>query len=150
MVSLPIPGQSRWRFPDPATAGEDGLVGIGADLEPATLVDAYRQGIKILESLQADPATASPTDVPPLAQLCNQLGRLIHCTARDGEAEAAADGRQQHRLGEQLSHDARAAGAEHHADRQLLLSRLRSRQQQIGDVGAGDGENAHHRADQDP
>ena len=45
MVSLPIPGQSRWRFPDPATVGEDGLVGIGADLEPATLVDAYRQGI---------------------------------------------------------------------------------------------------------
>jgi leucyl/phenylalanyl-tRNA---protein transferase len=42
---LPIPGPSRWRFPDPATAGEDGLVGIGADLEPATLVDAYRQGI---------------------------------------------------------------------------------------------------------
>jgi leucyl/phenylalanyl-tRNA--protein transferase len=42
---LPIPGPSRWRFPDPAAAGEDGLVGIGADLEPATLVDAYRQGI---------------------------------------------------------------------------------------------------------
>jgi leucyl/phenylalanyl-tRNA---protein transferase len=42
---LPIPGPSRWRFPDPATAGEDGLVGIGADLEPATLVDAYRRGI---------------------------------------------------------------------------------------------------------
>src|SRR4029453_19015364 len=44
-ISLPIPGPSRWRFPDPATAGEDGLVGIGAALEPATLVDAYRQGI---------------------------------------------------------------------------------------------------------
>jgi leucyl/phenylalanyl-tRNA---protein transferase len=44
-IPLPIPGPSRWRFPDPATAGEDGLVGIGADLEPATLVDAYRQGI---------------------------------------------------------------------------------------------------------
>jgi leucyl/phenylalanyl-tRNA---protein transferase len=42
---LPIPGPSRWRFPDPAAAGEDGLVGIGADLEPATLVDAYRRGI---------------------------------------------------------------------------------------------------------
>jgi leucyl/phenylalanyl-tRNA---protein transferase len=42
---LPILGPSRWRFPDPATAGEDGLVGIGADLEPATLVDAYRRGI---------------------------------------------------------------------------------------------------------
>ena len=41
---MPVPGPSRWRFPDPATAGEDGLVGIGADLEPATLVDAYRRG----------------------------------------------------------------------------------------------------------
>jgi leucyl/phenylalanyl-tRNA--protein transferase len=44
-AALPIPGPSRWRFPDPATAGEDGLVGIGADLEPTTLVDAYRRGI---------------------------------------------------------------------------------------------------------
>jgi leucyl/phenylalanyl-tRNA--protein transferase len=42
---LPVPGPSRWRFPDPVTVGEDGLVGIGADLEPATLVDAYRRGI---------------------------------------------------------------------------------------------------------
>ena len=42
---MPSPGPSRWRFPDPATAGEDGLVGIGADLEPTTLVDAYRRGI---------------------------------------------------------------------------------------------------------
>jgi leucyl/phenylalanyl-tRNA---protein transferase len=42
---MPVPGPSRWRFPDPAGAGEDGLVGIGADLEPATLVDAYRRGI---------------------------------------------------------------------------------------------------------
>jgi leucyl/phenylalanyl-tRNA--protein transferase len=42
---MPVPGPSRWRFPDPAGATEDGLVGIGADLEPATLVDAYRRGI---------------------------------------------------------------------------------------------------------
>jgi leucyl/phenylalanyl-tRNA---protein transferase len=42
---LPVLRPSRWRFPDPATAGSDGLVGIGADLEPATLVDAYRRGI---------------------------------------------------------------------------------------------------------
>ena len=42
---MPNPGPSRWQFPDPATAGEDGLVGIGADLAPATLVDAYRRGI---------------------------------------------------------------------------------------------------------
>jgi leucyl/phenylalanyl-tRNA---protein transferase len=42
---MPVPGPSRWRFPDPATAGEDGLVGVGADLEPATLLDAYQRGI---------------------------------------------------------------------------------------------------------
>ena len=42
---MPVLRPSRWRFPDPATAGEDGLVGIGADLEPATLLDAYRRGI---------------------------------------------------------------------------------------------------------
>jgi leucyl/phenylalanyl-tRNA---protein transferase len=42
---VPAPGPSRWRFPDPAAAGPDGLVGIGADLQPATLLDAYRLGI---------------------------------------------------------------------------------------------------------
>jgi leucyl/phenylalanyl-tRNA---protein transferase len=42
---LPVPGPSRWRFPDPAAAGDDGLVGVGADLEPVTLLDAYRRGI---------------------------------------------------------------------------------------------------------
>jgi leucyl/phenylalanyl-tRNA--protein transferase len=42
---MPDPGPSRWSFPDPAGAGEDGLVGIGADLAPATLLDAYRRGI---------------------------------------------------------------------------------------------------------
>lgn len=42
----PVPvGPSRWRLPDPREADEDGLVGFGADLEPETLVDAYRRGI---------------------------------------------------------------------------------------------------------
>lgn len=36
---------SVWRLPDGTTADADGLVGIGADLAPATLVDAYRRGI---------------------------------------------------------------------------------------------------------
>ena len=38
-------GPSRWALPDPSEADELGLVGFGADLEPATLVDAYRRGI---------------------------------------------------------------------------------------------------------
>jgi leucyl/phenylalanyl-tRNA---protein transferase len=38
-------GPARWQFPDPASADADGIVGLGADLEPETLVHAYRQGI---------------------------------------------------------------------------------------------------------
>jgi leucyl/phenylalanyl-tRNA--protein transferase len=40
-------GPSAWRLPDPSTADPDagGLVAFGADLRPATLVDAYRRGI---------------------------------------------------------------------------------------------------------
>ena len=40
----PVP-PSAWVLPDPSQADPDGVVGIGADLAPATLVDAYRNGI---------------------------------------------------------------------------------------------------------
>ncbi len=43
--TVTFPSVSRWRFPDPSTAGEDGVVGFGADLQPDTLLHAYRQGI---------------------------------------------------------------------------------------------------------
>lgn len=36
---------SAWLLPEPDVADEDGVVGIGADLAPGTLVDAYRRGI---------------------------------------------------------------------------------------------------------
>lgn len=38
-------GPSRWEIPDPRRADPDGVVGVGADLQPATLVAAYRNGI---------------------------------------------------------------------------------------------------------
>jgi leucyl/phenylalanyl-tRNA--protein transferase len=34
-----------WRFPPADTADEEGIVGIGADLEPGTLLAAYRSGL---------------------------------------------------------------------------------------------------------
>lgn len=40
----PVPASS-WLLPDPTDADDDGVVGIGADLAPGTLVDAYRRGI---------------------------------------------------------------------------------------------------------
>ncbi len=36
---------SVWQLPDPSESDEDGVVGVGADLAPGTLVDAYRRGI---------------------------------------------------------------------------------------------------------
>jgi leucyl/phenylalanyl-tRNA--protein transferase len=38
-------GRSRYRFPDPRTADADGLLATGGDLEPSTLIAAYRQGV---------------------------------------------------------------------------------------------------------
>ncbi|MGQ0847461.1 MAG: leucyl/phenylalanyl-tRNA--protein transferase [Sporichthyaceae bacterium] len=39
------PGPSRWQFPPTDIADAHGLMGVGADLEPATLLAAYRHGI---------------------------------------------------------------------------------------------------------
>jgi leucyl/phenylalanyl-tRNA--protein transferase len=43
---LPInPPPTRWALPSPLSADPDGIVGIGGDLEPGTLVAAYRRGL---------------------------------------------------------------------------------------------------------
>lgn len=43
---MPIePAPSQWELPSAHTAGDDDLVGIGADLEPGTLLSAYRAGL---------------------------------------------------------------------------------------------------------
>lgn len=39
------PATTRWSFPPASTADENGLVGAGADLEPGTLLHAYRSGL---------------------------------------------------------------------------------------------------------
>jgi leucyl/phenylalanyl-tRNA--protein transferase len=42
-------GPNRWRFPSPPEMPEGDLVSVGGDLEPETLVDAYRRGIFPME-----------------------------------------------------------------------------------------------------
>lgn len=43
---MPIaPPHSHWRFPSADTADGNGLIGVGADLEPGTVLAAYRAGI---------------------------------------------------------------------------------------------------------
>lgn len=43
---MPVePPPPRWGFPDAGSADDHGVVGIGADLEPGTLLAAYRAGL---------------------------------------------------------------------------------------------------------
>ena len=43
---MPVePPRTPWAFPDPRAADEHGIVGGGADLEPGTLLVAYRAGV---------------------------------------------------------------------------------------------------------
>jgi leucyl/phenylalanyl-tRNA--protein transferase len=43
---VPIePAPSRWDLPDPGGAGSDDIIAIGGDLEPGTVLDAYRRGL---------------------------------------------------------------------------------------------------------
>lgn len=46
---------SAWRFPHPDTADAHGVVGVGADLEPETLIGAYRRGIFPMPVGEHDP-----------------------------------------------------------------------------------------------
>jgi leucyl/phenylalanyl-tRNA--protein transferase len=39
------PPPTRWRLPDPELSDDDGIAGVGADLEPGTLLAAYRMGL---------------------------------------------------------------------------------------------------------
>jgi leucyl/phenylalanyl-tRNA--protein transferase len=39
------PPSTRWQLPSPRAADRDGIVGIGGDLEPGTLLAAYRRGL---------------------------------------------------------------------------------------------------------
>ena len=71
-----------------------------------------------------------------------------HAPARDdGTAEAGGE-RQHHALGEELADQAAASGADRRAHDDLAAARRGARQQQIGDVGAGDEQHEAHRAEQ--
>ncbi len=39
------PPPTRWELPSPRTADRDGIAGVGGDLEPGTLLQAYRRGL---------------------------------------------------------------------------------------------------------
>jgi leucyl/phenylalanyl-tRNA--protein transferase len=66
------PPPSRWDFPPADTADDNGVVGIGADLEPGTLLHAYRHGLFPMPLHQGGPLawwSPDPRGVLPLDRL---------------------------------------------------------------------------------
>ncbi|HEU5322998.1 MAG TPA: leucyl/phenylalanyl-tRNA--protein transferase [Methylomirabilota bacterium] len=87
---VPLP-PSRWRFPDPRAADAEGLVAHGGDLEPATLVDAYRRGIfpwpadaRALLWWSPDPRAVLPVEGP-------RVSRRLARTLRQGRFRVTLD-----------------------------------------------------------
>lgn len=64
------PPPSQWRFPSARSADENGVVGLGADLEPGTVLEGYRNGIfpmpiddgRLLAWWSPDPRGVLPLD----------------------------------------------------------------------------------------
>jgi leucyl/phenylalanyl-tRNA--protein transferase len=94
-------GRTPWRIPDPSTADLDagGVVGFGADLKPATLVDAYRRGIfpwphpgVAVPWFSPDPRAILPLDGMKVARSLRQrMRRSGWTTTVDGAFEAVVD-----------------------------------------------------------
>src|SRR3954447_13469354 len=67
---MPIePPQSPWAMPNPLDADRSGLVGVGADLEPGTLLTAYRSGLFPMPVRKAEPVgwwSPDPRGVLPI------------------------------------------------------------------------------------
>ncbi len=67
---MPVePPPTRWRFPPSSSWGEDDLVASGGDLEPGTLLAAYRQGLFPMPAIPGAPMawwSPDPRAVLPL------------------------------------------------------------------------------------
>ena len=84
-----------------------------------------------------------------------QAGRIdanerLHARAREQQPEHAADHREQHAFGHELAQQPAAAGAERRAHGKLAMTRLRAREQQVGEVRARDQQHEPDRRLQHP
>lgn len=116
------PPPCRWRLPDPADADAHGLAGIGADLEPGTLLAAYRNGLFPMPVGRRGPMgwwSPDPRGVLPLDGL--RVTRSLRRSTRRYEirvdtafAEVAEACASPHRSGGWITPGIRAAYAELH------------------------------------
>ena len=91
-------GTSSWEFPAPDRASPDGLLGVGADLEPATLLDAYARGIfpmpvadgKVVGWFSPDPRGVLPLERFRLSRSLRRSERRLRTTLDQAFAEVVA------------------------------------------------------------
>ncbi len=88
------PAPNRWQLPSPVDADRHGLVGVGADLEPGTLLAAYRGGLfpmpmrkKVVGWWSPDPRGIIPLDglrvTRSLRQSCRRYEVRMDTAFRD-------------------------------------------------------------------
>jgi len=107
-LTKPIePPPTRWALPSPERADNDGIAGIGADLEPGTLLAAYRSGLfpmpikrpQVIAWWSPDPRGVLPLDglrvTRSLRSSCRRYEVRID-TAFDEVIAACADPRRAH------------------------------------------------------
>lgn len=100
------PPPTAWGMPDPASADDSGLVAVGADLEPGTILAAYRSGLfpmpvrrKVMGWWSPDPRGVLPLDglrvSRSLRRSCARYEVRVD-TAFDAVIEACADPKRPH------------------------------------------------------
>jgi leucyl/phenylalanyl-tRNA---protein transferase len=101
------PPPSVWTFPPATGADRDGVVGLGADLEPGTLLEAYRSGMFPMPLHRGgpmawwspDPRAIIPLDGLRVSRSLRRSSRRFEVrvdTAFDRVVEACADRRRPH------------------------------------------------------
>lgn len=92
---MPVePPPSPWRFPDVDLADEHGVVGLGADLAPGTLLHAYRQGLFPMPLHHHGPMgwwSPDPRGVLPLDRLHTSRSLRRSCRRFEVRVDTAFD-----------------------------------------------------------
>ncbi|MBI2708173.1 MAG: leucyl/phenylalanyl-tRNA--protein transferase [Actinobacteria bacterium] len=86
------PPPTRWAFPPATSADEDGIVGLGADLSPGTLLAAYRQGLfpmHIDRSRRLAWWSPDPRGILPIDGLCVSRSLAKSCRRYDVRVDTA-------------------------------------------------------------
>ena len=131
--------RSRWRRPDePRSPSFNPSVRFGREACKA----GARPKSKPVSSETASVKTNTGASTLGFLQARDAVRQLggdqTRAPEREQDSQRGAQRGQQDALGQQLTNERGAAGAERHAHRHLLLPRRCAHEQQIGDIGAGD------------